>query len=116
MRVTPRFMGIFDLSHSISNWNFLDSEGGPPQILVWATATGAATALAMLGKYYSIYLVAALVVAALAHPARWTYLRSPSPWVSAIVGIVTLAPHLHWLVTTGAEPFKYAYAVHGEAS
>ena len=31
MRVTPRFMGIFDLSHSISNWNFLDSEGGPPE-------------------------------------------------------------------------------------
>ena len=84
--------------------------------IVWAAATGAATALAMLGKYYSIYLVAALVVAALAHPARWTYLRSPSPWISAIVGIVTLAPHLHWLVTTGAEPFKYAYAVHGEAS
>src|ERR1700736_4971270 len=33
--------------------------------IVWAAATGAATALAMLGKYYSIYLVAALVVAAL---------------------------------------------------
>jgi hypothetical protein len=43
-------------------------------------------------------------------------LRSPSPWVSTIVGIVTLAPHLHWLVTTGAEPFKYAYAVNSEAS
>jgi hypothetical protein len=31
MRDTPRFMGIFDLLHSISNWNFLDSEGGPPE-------------------------------------------------------------------------------------
>lgn len=84
--------------------------------IVWAIAAGVAAAVAMLGKYYSIFLVAALVVAALAHPARWTYFRSPSPWVSAIAAIVTLAPHLHWLVTTGSEPFKYAYAVHGEAS
>ena len=42
--------------------------------LAWSAAAGATAALAMLGKYYSIYLVAAFIVAALAHPARWTCL------------------------------------------
>ena len=73
-------------------------------------------ALAMLGKYYSIYLVAAFIVAALAHPARWTYLRSPSPWVSAAVGLIVLAPHLRWLMTSTFTPFDYVYAAHGHSA
>jgi 4-amino-4-deoxy-L-arabinose transferase-like glycosyltransferase len=39
--------------------------------LAWSAAAGAAAALAMLGKYYSILLVAAFVAAALIHPKRW---------------------------------------------
>lgn len=79
----------------------------------WSAAAGAAAALAMLGKYYSIYLVGGLVVAALAHPARWDYLKSPSPWISIAAGLVVLSPHLYWLVTTGFQPFGYAVNVHG---
>jgi hypothetical protein len=67
----------------------------------------------MLGKYYSIYLVGALVLAALAHPERLRYLRSPSPWVSAGVGLAVLAPHIRWLLETGFPTFQYAFAVHG---
>lgn len=84
--------------------------------LVWSAAAGVAAALAMLGKYYSIYLVAAFIVAALAHPARWTYLRSPSPWISAVVGLIVLAPHLLWLTTSPFTPFDYIYAAHGNSS
>jgi 4-amino-4-deoxy-L-arabinose transferase-like glycosyltransferase len=78
----------------------------------WAMATGACAALAMLGKYYSIFLVGSLVLAALMHPRRAVYLRSWAPWVSVVAGLVVLGPHLHWLNSTGAQPFAYALEVH----
>jgi 4-amino-4-deoxy-L-arabinose transferase-like glycosyltransferase len=84
--------------------------------LGWSAAAGAAAAVAMLGKYYSIYLIGAFMVAILLHPARWTYLRSPSPWISAIVGLIVLAPHLYWLKTAAITPFEYAYLAHRGAT
>jgi hypothetical protein len=67
----------------------------------------------MLGKYYSVYLIAGMVVAALSHPARWTYLKSLSPWISVVAGLAVLAPHLHWLTTNGLQTVDYIYYVHG---
>jgi len=84
--------------------------------LGWSAAAGGAAALAMLGKYYSILLVAAFVAAALMHPRRWEYLRSPAPWLAAVVGLVVLAPHLYWFITTGGKTLSYAHQVHGAAS
>jgi 4-amino-4-deoxy-L-arabinose transferase-like glycosyltransferase len=84
--------------------------------LGWSAAAGAAAAIAMLGKYYSILLVLAFVIAALMHPRRFDYLRSPAPWVAAVVGLVVLAPHLHWFFTTGGKTLSYAHQVHGAAS
>jgi 4-amino-4-deoxy-L-arabinose transferase-like glycosyltransferase len=84
--------------------------------LAWSAAAGAAAALAMLGKYFSIFLIGGIVIAALAHPDRLRYLRSPSPWLSMAVGLFVLAPHLHWLFTTGFQPFAYADSVHGASS
>src|SRR3979490_3226515 len=78
----------------------------------WAIAAGAAGALAMLGKYYSVFLIGSFFVAALCHPQRRAYLVSWAPWVSATVMFITLVPHLHWLVETGAPPFAYALARH----
>ena len=79
----------------------------------WAIATGVMTALAMLGKYYSIFLVMSFVLAAIAHPDRKAYFTSWSPWVSSLTGIIVLTPHLIWLATTGFEAFDYAMVVHG---
>ncbi len=79
----------------------------------WAAAAGFLSALAMLGKYYSIFLVGSFVLAAVVHPQRAIYFRSWAPWVSALTGIVALGPHIHWLATTGAAPFAYALDVHG---
>jgi 4-amino-4-deoxy-L-arabinose transferase-like glycosyltransferase len=84
--------------------------------LAWSAAAGATAALAMLGKYYSILLVAAFVIAALMHPRRFDYLRSPAPWVAAVVGLIVLAPHLHWFFTTGGQTLAYAHRVHGSSS
>lgn len=74
----------------------------------WAVAVGCTTALAMVGKYYSVFLVASFAFAALAHPARRAYFSSASPWISVITGFSVLSPHIYWLVTTGASTFTYA--------
>jgi len=74
----------------------------------WAAAAGCATALAMVGKYYSVFLIASFAFAALAHSARRTYFTSASPWISIVTGLAVLSPHLYWLATTGASTFTYA--------
>ena len=78
----------------------------------WAVAAGTTAALAMLGKYYSVFLIGGFVFAAVLHPQRRCYLGSSAPWVSIITGLAALGPHLHWLVTTGAKPCAYALATH----
>jgi 4-amino-4-deoxy-L-arabinose transferase-like glycosyltransferase len=83
--------------------------------LAWSAAAGAAAALAMLGKYYSIFLVAGFVAAALTHPNRAAYLRSYSPWLSVVVGCAVLAPHVQWIFANEFAPFAYATALHGGA-
>jgi 4-amino-4-deoxy-L-arabinose transferase-like glycosyltransferase len=78
----------------------------------WAVAAGATAALAMLGKYYSIFLIGSFVLAVICHPQRRAYFASPAPWIAAGVGLVALAPHVYWLATTGAKPFAYAMERH----
>ena len=78
----------------------------------WAAAAGAAAALTMLGKYYSVFLLASFALAAIAHPQRRAYFGSRAPWVSMAAGLVALAPHLYWLATTGAQPCAYALERH----
>ena len=73
--------------------------------LGWAVAAGATAALAMLGKYYSVFLIVSFAFAAILHQQRRAYFGSLAPWVSAITGLVALEPHLYWLATTGAKPF-----------
>src|SRR6266850_1408415 len=80
--------------------------------VVWAVAAGATAALAMLGKYYSVFLISAFVFAAICHPKRRAYFGSLAPWVSTVVGLAALGPHLHWLAMTGAMPFAYALERH----
>lgn len=79
----------------------------------WAAAAGIAGALAMLGKYYSIFLIVGFVIAAVCHPQRRAYFASMAPWISAIVGVGLLAPHAHWHAISGISPFDYALAAHG---
>jgi hypothetical protein len=78
----------------------------------WAAAAGAAAALAMLGKYYSIFLILGFAAAAIAHPQRRAYFASSVPWISAATGLAALTPHIYWLATTGAKPFTYAVERH----
>jgi 4-amino-4-deoxy-L-arabinose transferase-like glycosyltransferase len=80
--------------------------------VLWAIAAGATAALAMLGKYYSVFLIGSFVFAAICHPQRRAYFGSLAPWISTVVGLAALGPHLHWLAMTGAMPFTYALERH----
>ncbi len=79
----------------------------------WAVSAGLAGALAILGKYYSAFLIVGFVFAAIVHPARRAYFRSTAPWISAGAGLLLLAPHIHWMLTSGTSPLGYALATHG---
>ena len=62
--------------------------------LLWAALAGLAAAGTMYGKYWSVFLLAGLALAALIDARRVAYFRSAAPWVTIIVGGAVLAPHL----------------------
>ena len=73
-----------------------------------AAACGALVALALLGKYFSVVLALALVLAALAVPAWRLRLRGVGPWLALGAAALVLAPHLAWLVDQQFMPLRYA--------
>ena len=78
----------------------------------WSAFAGAAAGLALLGGYQSIFLLAGMIAGVLVHPARWIYLRSPSPWISAAAGALVVAPHVWWLYQNGFAPLADVIARH----
>jgi len=78
----------------------------------WAMLAGIGAAACMLGKYWSIFLLAGLAIAALTDPRRGAYFRSPAPWLTIAVGAVLLGPHAAWVATHDFEPFRYAISSH----
>ena len=81
-----------------------------------AALAGLAAAASMYGKYWSVFLLIGLGLAALADPRRAAYFRSAAPWVTVAVGALALAPHVAWLVANDFAPFSYAVIVHGASS
>ena len=75
--------------------------------LGWAALAGLAAAAAMLVKYWSVFLIAALALAAVMHPKRRDYFRSAAPWVTAGVFLVAVAPHVVWLVRENFPPITW---------
>ena len=75
--------------------------------LGWAALAGLAAAAAMLTKYWSVFLLAALAFAALADRRRVAYFRSAAPWVTAGVFIAAVAPHAWWLVVENFPPITW---------
>ncbi len=72
--------------------------------LKWSVAAGVFAGLAILGKHHSLFLIAGFVAAWLASPERWSYFKSPSPWLCALVGALVIAPHVKWLYAAGQLP------------
>src|SRR5262249_31953741 len=78
-----------------------------------AALAGLGAAAAMYGKYWSVFLLLGLGIAALADRRRAAYFRSPAPWVTIAVGALALAPHAAWLIANDFAPFSYAIVLHG---
>jgi 4-amino-4-deoxy-L-arabinose transferase-like glycosyltransferase len=78
-----------------------------------AALAGIAAAAAMLGKYWSIYLLVGLAIAALCDPRRRAYFGSAAPWITIAAGFAVLAPHLAWLFAHDFAPISYAAETYG---
>ena len=95
---------------ALTTWWFLRSFA--TRRVGWATLTGIAAAAAMLGKYWSVTLLAGLGVAALSDRRRDAYFNSPAPYVTLAVGTIVLTPHIDWLIAHQFVPFSYAVEAH----
>jgi 4-amino-4-deoxy-L-arabinose transferase-like glycosyltransferase len=69
---------------------------------------GLAGALALMTKYWVLTMIGAIGLAALIHPARWQFLRSPAPWVAISTFVVAMIPHFLWLKRVNFIALDYA--------
>src|SRR6478735_8327686 len=74
---------------------------------------GLAGALALMTKYWVLTMIGAIGLAALLHPDRLLFLRSPAPWVAIATLVVLMLPHLWWLREVDFVPLTYAGDVYG---
>jgi hypothetical protein len=79
---------------------------------VMAALAGFAAAAAMMGKYWSIFLLAGLAIAALFNPQRREYFRSSAPWITILAGVLAIAPHLYWVASHHFVTLDYALEGH----
>src|ERR1019366_6611397 len=77
---------------------------------------GLAAALALMTKYWVLTMIGAIGLAALVHPDRLKFLRSPAPWVAIAVATLAMIPHLMWLKEVDFVPLTYAGDVYGLSS
>ncbi|MDB5652869.1 MAG: hypothetical protein JWQ94_482 [Tardiphaga sp.] len=79
---------------------------------------GVAGALALMTKYWVVTMIGAIGLAALIHPARMLFLRSPAPWAALAMMLALMIPHLIWVRDVHFAPFLYAgdtYAISSHA-
>jgi 4-amino-4-deoxy-L-arabinose transferase-like glycosyltransferase len=69
---------------------------------------GLAGALALMTKYWVLTMIGAIGLAALIHPQRLQFLRSPAPWVAIATLAVAMIPHIMWLIQVNFAPLTYA--------
>lgn len=77
---------------------------------------GLAGALALMTKYWVLTMIGAIGLAALLHPERLAFLRSPAPWVAIGTLLVAMIPHLTWLYGVDFLPLVYAGDVYSLSS
>src|SRR5262245_28052496 len=82
--------------------------------MLWGALLGLAAAACTLTIYSGLIGVAAIALAALIHPDRARFLRSPAPWVAAIVYALALTPHIVWLVKWNYPTLQWASSLAAE--
>ena len=82
--------------------------------VTYAALAGIGAAACLYAKYWSIFLLVGLGVAAVLHVERRIYFHSWAPWVTAAACLLLLIPHIDWLIGNDFIPFRYAIELHGE--
>ena len=77
---------------------------------------GLAGALPLMTKSWVLTMIGAIGLAALIHPERLKFLRSPAPWVAIATLAIAMIPHLLWLKEVDFVPLTYAGDVYGLSS
>lgn len=99
---------FFGLGAALSLWLALRGEGAH----YWVLA-GLCFGLAGLSKYTAITLVVS-ALAVVAWERRWAVLRSPWPWLAALLGLLLVIPVFYW--NAGHDWISFRYQVnHGLA-
>jgi 4-amino-4-deoxy-L-arabinose transferase-like glycosyltransferase len=78
----------------------------------YSALAGIGAATSVLGKHWSVFLIAGLVLASFLDSRRSIYFRSAAPWITVIAGFTLLGPHLVWLYQYDFVPFEYAIGKH----
>jgi 4-amino-4-deoxy-L-arabinose transferase-like glycosyltransferase len=76
-----------------------------------AFLAGAFAGLAMLGKYWAVFLFAGMVIASLVGPGVRRFWRSPAPYLMAAGAAIVLAPHVWWMLTQSGASVEFAESV-----
>ena len=83
----------------------------------WWLAAGAFGGLALLSKFTAVMLIPAVLAFMLVPDWRWRWLRSPYPWLAALVAVALFAPVLIWNAGHDWASFRFqfvrAVATHG---
>lgn len=75
---------------------------------IWGFGLGIICAGAVLTKYWGAFVISGVGLAAILHPNRAEFFRSPAPYAAAAAFIVAMLPHAIWLVRSDYAPFEYA--------
>jgi hypothetical protein len=73
----------------------------------YAALAGLFGAACVLSKYWSAFLLLALGLAALCDRRRNAYFRSGAPYITALVALAALAPHVYWLIREHFPPLAW---------
>jgi 4-amino-4-deoxy-L-arabinose transferase-like glycosyltransferase len=76
-----------------------------------AFLAGVFASLAILGKYWAVFLFAGMAVASLTGPGVRRFWRSPAPYLMAAGAAIVLAPHVWWMLTQSGASVEFAESV-----
>jgi len=73
----------------------------------WAVIFGLLGVASVLSKYYGFVILATCVLATLFHRERNSYYLSLRPYLTVVVFLLAIAPHVYWLATSEITPINY---------
>ncbi|MBO6508661.1 MAG: glycosyltransferase family 39 protein [Roseibium sp.] len=77
------------------------------RLLFWV-ALGLLAAFGLYTKYFVLLIIGTIGLYALVYPDARRHILSPGPWLCALVCIILLVPHVHWLLQTDFLTLQYA--------